>query len=180
GRKAEDEIFHVNRFNEFKEENNNYYYYEAEENSILIDKIYIITTSSTASASEVIINSLKPFLDVKLIGSQTHGKPVGMRVFEYMAKDPVDNNRTWVVAPITFKGVNALGEGEYFNGFPIDGNAIDDLSKDWGDTTEASLSQAINYIKTGSFKDEPVLKSKFSEFEDEKVFVGFRREIGAF
>ena len=49
-------------------------------NSVQLDKLVIITTSSTASASELVISGLMPYLNMKLIGSKTHGKPVGMQI----------------------------------------------------------------------------------------------------
>ena len=38
------------------------------------NRIYILTSQSTASSSEVVINSLNPFMDVILIGELTEGK----------------------------------------------------------------------------------------------------------
>lgn len=43
-------------------------------NSLNLNKIYILTTSNTASASEMIINSLKPYIEVVLIGTNSTGK----------------------------------------------------------------------------------------------------------
>jgi len=39
-----------------------------------IKKIYAIITSNTASASEAVITGLKPYLDIEIIGQQSHGK----------------------------------------------------------------------------------------------------------
>ena len=44
------------------------------------NRIYILTSQSTASSSEVVINSLNPFMDVTLIGELTEGKNVGMEM----------------------------------------------------------------------------------------------------
>ena len=43
-------------------------------NSVGLSKVYVITTGSSASASEMVINSLKPYIDVVQIGTNTNGK----------------------------------------------------------------------------------------------------------
>jgi carboxyl-terminal processing protease len=111
--------------------------------SLNLDDIYFIVGRGTASASELLINNLKPYMNVKLIGpTPTHGKPVGF--FPIPVSD-------WYIFPVSFKTVNKNGEGNYYNGFPVDGQVADGLDKDWGDTNESSLASAINNITTGSY-----------------------------
>lgn len=107
-----------------------------------LSRIFFITTSSSASASELLINNLKPYLDVKTIGSTTHGKPVGMYGFEVM---------DYVIGPVAFKTVNAKNEGDYYDGIPVDAAVADGLDKNWGNPLENCLATALNYIQTGSF-----------------------------
>ncbi len=114
----------------------------AKTGSLNLSRIFFITTSSSASASELLINNLKPYLDVKLIGSATHGKPVGMYGFEVM---------DYVIAPIAFKTVNAKNVGDYYDGLAVDATVADGLDKNWGNPLENCLSTALNYIQTGSF-----------------------------
>lgn len=110
--------------------------------SLNLSRIFFITTSSSASASELLINNLKPYLDVKLIGNATHGKPVGMYGFEVM---------DYVIAPIAFKTVNAKNVGDYYSGLAVDASVADGLDKNWGDPLENCLAAALGYIQTGSF-----------------------------
>ena len=106
--------------------------------------ILFIVTPSTASASELLINNLKPFMDVKIIGpANTDGKPVGF--FPIPAGD-------WYVFPISFRSTNSANNGGYFNGFTPDAQVADGLDKNWGDPAEASLAKAIKYITTGTFR----------------------------
>lgn len=42
--------------------------------NIGLNKIYALMTSGSASASESLIGGLKPYIDVEIIGQQTHGK----------------------------------------------------------------------------------------------------------
>lgn len=107
-------------------------------------KVYILTSSRTASASELIINALKPFMDVILIGSTTYGKNVGsISLFE--EDDP---RNVWGMQPIVVKVYNSLDESEYGNGFVPD--IIHEDNSLWlrplGDPDEALLSQAIGQI----------------------------------
>jgi hypothetical protein len=110
--------------------------------SLNLSRIFFITSAASASASELLINNLKPYLDVKLIGKATHGKPVGMYGFEVM---------DYVIAPIAFKTVNAKNVGDYYSGLAVDAAVADGLDKNWGDPLENCLASALGYIQTGSF-----------------------------
>lgn len=46
-----------------------------------LQRLFVLTGSTTASASELIINSLRSYLDVRVIGKQTFGKTVGMTIY---------------------------------------------------------------------------------------------------
>ncbi|HYF31418.1 MAG TPA: S41 family peptidase [Chitinophagaceae bacterium] len=108
------------------------------------EHIYFIVSNNTASASELLINNLKPHMDVKLVGpSKTYGKPVGY--FPYPVGD-------WYVFPVSFRSTNSTGQGNYFDGMALDNTVADGLDKDWGDINEASLASVLKHISTGSFR----------------------------
>jgi len=112
-----------------------------------LSRIFFIVSSSSASASELVINNLKPVLDVKLIGrNDTHGKPVGFFAI------PVGD---WYIFPVSSKTVNRNGESNYYNGFSPESKVADGIDKNWGDITETSLASAIKYITTGAFRLMP-------------------------
>ncbi len=118
--------------------------------NVQLSKVYFIVGRGTASASELLINNLKPYMDVRLIGnSNTHGKPVG-----YF---PITNG-DWYVFPVSFKTVNKNGEGNYYGGFAPNALVADGLDKDWGDPEEASLASAIRNINGGNYRGntEPI------------------------
>jgi len=120
-------------------------YFKDNNNSIVLPRVVFITTSSTASASELVINALKPYIDVKLVGSTTHGKPVGMYTFEF-----TDPSIDWVIVPVCFSIRNANNEGDYFDGIPFDIEADDDVFTPFGEVTESSLNSALNYLGVGT------------------------------
>lgn len=110
--------------------------------SLNLSRVYFIVTGSTASASELTINSLKPVMDVKLIGSKTYGKPVGFF--------PIKIDKVDMYIP-EFETKNQTGSGGYFAGMAVDKAANEDLTKAWGDESETLFSYALLYAKTGSF-----------------------------
>ncbi len=114
-------------------------------NALNLSRIFIIASDHTASASELVINNLKPFLDVKLVGPayHTYGKPVGF--FNIPVGD-------WYIFPVSFRSINNAGTSNYFNGFTIDKPVNDGVNRNWGDPTESCLAAALKYITTGSFR----------------------------
>jgi C-terminal processing protease CtpA/Prc len=108
-------------------------------NNLGIKRVFFITSLETASASEALINSLEAIMDVKLIGSQTHGKPFGFFAI------PIGDN---YIFPIAFKNVNADGYGDYYDGLPVDIKVEDDLTHDFGDAEESCLKTVLHFIKT--------------------------------
>jgi carboxyl-terminal processing protease len=123
--------------------------------SLNLPRIFFIVSKNTASASELLINNLKPYMDVKLIGpDNTYGKPVG-----YFPIEVGD----WYIFPVSFRSKNKDGEGNYFNGLTVNSQVSDGLNKDWGDLQEACLARAVRYITTGSFQ------GRIEAREEEKV-----------
>ncbi len=112
-----------------------------------LKRVFVLTSGSTCSASESVINSLSPFVQVVRIGSTTCGKPYG---FSYK-----DNCGTSYAA-MQFKGVNALGYGDYADGFAPSCPVADDLTHQRGDPAELMLGGALTFMRTGAC---PVPKS---------------------
>jgi hypothetical protein len=118
------------------------YTFQENEMNLGLDRVFFITTEFTASASELVINCLEPYMDVYLIGSPTHGKPVGMYGFLF---------HEWLLYPITVSLKNAEGFGDFYDGLPVDYAAGEALDKDWGDETDPNIAQALYFIENGSF-----------------------------
>jgi carboxyl-terminal processing protease len=111
--------------------------------SLNVNNIFFVVTDNTASASELLINNLKPYMNVKLVGPEaTYGKPVGFYPI------PVGD---WYVFPVSFRSTNGQNEGNYFDGIAVDQQVGDGLDKDWGDRQETALASVLSYIGTGSF-----------------------------
>jgi carboxyl-terminal processing protease len=109
-----------------------------------LNRVFFIVTGSTASASELLINNLKPYMSVKIVGDTTYGKPVGFF--------PIDIASKYSIYPISFRTINSAGNADYYNGFAPDQLTADGVNKDWGDVTEPSLAAVLKYLNTGSFR----------------------------
>ena len=108
-----------------------------------LSRVFFIVSGSSASASELIINNLKPYMEVKLIGDTTYGKPVGFF--------PIEISK-YAIYPISFRTINSAGNADYYSGFAPDKLTNDGVNKNWGDVTEPSLAAALKYISTGAFR----------------------------
>ena len=88
-----------------------------------LTKVYILTSNNTASASELVINGLKPHITVVQIGDKTVGKNVGS-VTLYDSPTFGTQNRNpkhrYAMQPIVLKIVNSDGFGDYYNGLQPD------------------------------------------------------------
>ena len=137
------------------------------ESPLGLDRVVFITTRSSASASEVVINSLKPYVNVTIVGDTTHGKPAGMNIWGYPfpSNSNPDPDYEYVFAPITFEYVNSTGEGRFYEGMIPDILAADDITRDFGDPQEASLAAAIGFLQgTKAKSSSPPRRSRvFSE-----------------
>jgi hypothetical protein len=120
--------------------------------SLNIDRLFILTTKGSASASEVILNGLKPLMTVVHVGSTTYGKPNGMYVLPY----PEGNYTSpqYVFLPICFFSVNSVGYGHYLNGIIPDHFRPDDLYHDFG-LNDDWVKAVLQYVKTGTFPPLP-------------------------
>jgi C-terminal processing protease CtpA/Prc len=108
------------------------------------NKVYVLTSTRTASASELIINGLKPYMDVFIIGDKTTGKNVGSVPFE----DDKNPTNKYGMLPIVSRSFNSLDQSEYTNGFlpNIEAKESSERLKPLGDINELLLRKAIEQI----------------------------------
>lgn len=93
-------------------------------NSLGIDRVYVLTDYGTASASEVLINGLEPYMQVVLIGGQTVGKDQGSYTLydapaPYLDESKANPDHKIAIQPIVLKVVNTNGR-DYPDGFMPD------------------------------------------------------------
>jgi len=133
-------------------------------NGFGLDRIFFIGTVNTASASELIIKGVEPFIGSVMAGSPTHGKPVGMYAI------PISD---YVTLPVAFKYTNKNHDGDFYNGIPPTLPANDDITRDFGDPEESSLKAILNYIETGTIPSKSTKSTSFSsQYIDRKGPIG--------
>ncbi|HAL53483.1 MAG TPA: hypothetical protein DCP78_15020 [Sphingobacterium sp.] len=104
-----------------------------------LTKVYFLVSEGTASAAEMLINVLKPYLQVQLIasGTRTYGKPVGF--FEQQVQNKVS---FW---PVSFLLKHSAGFSDYWDGLVPDKRNIEDyVFVDGEDKKETMLATALN------------------------------------
>ena len=115
--------------------------FENKPHRLRLDRLIVVTTRASASASELVINALRPFMPVVVIGGTTYGKPVGQYGIAFCDK---------LLAPVSFALRNADGNGDFFDGFAPDCEAPDDANYQLGDPEEGSLKEALRFATTGA------------------------------
>ncbi|KAF2514309.1 S41 family peptidase [Flavobacterium foetidum] len=151
-------------------------------NSLNLGTIYIITTASTASASELIINGLKPYINVVQIGETTIGKNVGsFTVYDsdtYITKEGINRNHKYAMQPLVFKIANAQNFGDYQQGLSPTYEQYEKVATYGvlGDPTEPLLSLAISKITGSAAKRVPDVSDEPNSpyFTDSKILNGLR------
>jgi len=126
-----------------------------------LDKMYVLTGTGTASASELTITGLKPYMDVATIGESTYGKYTASITFkpEDFLKDERGNGyydnpseykdfENWGLQPIVLRYANSQGDTDFKDGFAPDISVEDDLfaGVPLGDKQEPLLKAAIEEI----------------------------------
>lgn len=142
-------------------------------NSLNLSKIYILTTKSTASASELILNSLKPYIDVVQIGATTTGKNVGSITLydsDDFTKQNVNPDHRYAMQPIVLKVVDKNGFGDYAQG--ISPTSQNTLAEDignlgiLGNATEPYLAKVLDLISNGGKHTIPKTFKVFNEVQE--------------
>ncbi|OBX22311.1 MULTISPECIES: S41 family peptidase [Bizionia] len=132
-------------------------------NILNLNKVYVLTTKRSASASELVINSLDPYIDVIHIGTETAGK-FQASITLYDAPDfrraNANPSHLYAMQPLVLKSLNAVGNTDYSQGlFP----AISQPENygnmgTLGSETEPLLATALQLILDGGRMSFPNIK----------------------
>ena len=129
-------------FNTIRSFNNTTFNFADSNYSIGATQAVVIIDAGSCSASELVINMLKPYADVTIIGDQAScGKPYGME-------------RTQIcdgyLFPVTLKFTNADNEADYIDGFSPDCFVEDNNEYNWGDVNDPQINEALHILNGGS------------------------------
>ncbi|MFC3713314.1 S41 family peptidase [Sphingoaurantiacus capsulatus] len=145
GNRASSEVFSSFVYRPEKSSNNSTHRFVAQPESVSPTRIAFITTGASASASEVVINGMLPYLgdNLGMIGANSFGKPVGQVAIDRSACD----DRLRVVA---FSSRNSANSDAYYDGLASTVRrtcrATDDLTRPLGDAQESSVRQALDFL----------------------------------
>ncbi len=118
------------------------YTYSTPSSPLGLTRVYVLTGQRTCSASELVINGLKPFVNVVQIGSTSCGKPVGFV--------PLDNQCGSTISAVNFESQNALGAGRYWTGLVPTCPVTETWNQALGDPTEVLTAAALSHVDTGA------------------------------
>jgi len=148
-----------------------------------LTKIYIITTDGTASASELVINGLAPYISVVQVGETTVGKNVGsVTLYDSpsFGKTNRNPNHKYAMQPLVLKIVNSVDFGEYTDGLPPTYEQLEYINNMGvlGDPSEPLLNLTISKI-TGSTakKIQQDRTQTLRTFTDVKAMNGIRNQM---
>ncbi|SFV50824.1 Carboxyl-terminal protease [hydrothermal vent metagenome] len=170
GEDRDESLFERLEFNDKYTKLNSTINFTKEKNRLNLDRVFIISTDKTCSASEMIINGLRPYMDVHLIGSTTCGKPIGMRGKDFCGKH---------LSPIEFKLLNADGYGDYFDGITPTCSVSDDIFHSFGDRDESMLKETLFFIENSICSSVNKRYKMQKKSTKDSFFNGFWREIDA-
>lgn len=143
-----------------------------------LSKVYILTGSGTASASELSICGLEPYMDLVLIGDTTYGKYTASFTITpqdwYSNESEYSGFKNWGLQPIVIRFANSQGLTNFKDGFAPDFLVADELLPAYplGELSEPLLRKAVENI-TGEIITTP--KKAAIPFEFEVEFRGFSK-----
>ena len=155
-----------------------YYRFSKLPTNIDMQKVYFLTTNGTASASELVITGLDPYMEVVQVGDSTYGKYAGAWIIS-------DDDEKWAVIPIIMKYANKNGFTDFEDGLIPDQVMDDDLifAVPFGDTADPMIKAAINHIagKTTvvsmATRAQSDIASKFKKITPENKEMNLRRNL---
>ncbi|MGJ8738181.1 S41 family peptidase [Zobellia laminariae] len=151
-------------------------------NTLNLKKVYILTTSGTASASELIINGLRPYMDIVQIGETTRGKnefSVTMvddrgnnYIYSAERASKINSKNKWAIQPLLGRNENAEGFSEFTSGLLPDEPLQEDITNMGvlGDLKEPYLAKAIELITGSSAKGSQKVNLPIETMTNSKMF----------
>jgi C-terminal processing protease CtpA/Prc len=122
-------------------------------NSLNLTKAYVLTTKRSASASELVINGLNPYINMMQVGDTTTGKyQASFLLYDAPApnfsKSQANPGHTYAMLPLVFKTSNVLGFTDYAEGLFPDIQLKENYTNlgVLGDVNEPLLAAALNDI----------------------------------
>jgi C-terminal processing protease CtpA/Prc len=147
-------------------------------NSLNLNKVYILAQGSSASASELVINALEPYVNVVHIGDTTRGKnEFSITLYDNPdcaflppnsnCNGNINPNHTWAMQPLVGRNENADGFFDYTSGLVPDIFLEESLSNlgILGQQDEPLLARAIQHLTGNGRAGETIIENKIELFD---------------
>src|SRR5690606_39092209 len=133
-------------------------------NSLNLNRVFVLATDGSASASELVMNGLAPYVDVIHIGETTRGKnefsitlvddPGGAFVYNKNREGSINKKNSWGLQPLVGRNENADGFYDYTTGLVPQIDLGEDLTNlgVLGEMDEPLLARALQEISGGMAK----------------------------
>jgi len=152
-------------------------------NSLNLNRVFFITTGSSASASELVMNSLSPYIDVKSVGVTTLGKVRGS-ITIYDSDDflrdgaNLNQDHTWALQPLVVEIQNS-NDSNQPNGITPTVSLREDYGNlgVLGDRSDPLLDRTIILITTGNRAQQPTSTQNFDEISNSQINKPFRNNM---
>jgi len=127
-------------------------------NELNLSRVIVITSGATASASELVINGLVPYIEVIQVGTTTVGKnefsntfvddPENGNFYSPDREDNINPDSQWGLQPLLGRSENADGFSDYTAGLTPDFELEEDIANlgTLGDPSEPLLALALSRI----------------------------------
>ncbi len=116
-----------------------------------LSTLYVLTSSSTVGVGEIMVNCLRPYMDVVLIGQTTTGQTVHKESF-------INTEFSWRLSPVVAFVYNANGTADYSSGLKPDYSLTPTSYLQYflplGNAEELLLRQALTLIKGGEEEED--------------------------
>ncbi len=122
-------------------------------NTLGLSKVHVITTSSSASASELVIAALEPYVDVIQVGDDTAGKfQASITLYDSsdFGRSGANPAHRYALQPLVLRSINSAGFTDYFDGLVPDISLREDFENlgILGDINEPLLAACLQDIMT--------------------------------
>ena len=141
GARAGGGLFAALKFSDKQQSKNSNYAFTQPSSGLNLTRVFILSGQRTCSASELLINGLKPFVDVVQIGGTSCGKPVGFVPSSQCGS---------TFNAVNFEVNNANGIGRYWDGLTPSCKVADQFTLPLGDANESLVAAARQYADTGA------------------------------
>jgi len=150
-------------------------------NTLNLNRVFVLATDDSASASELVMNGLAPYIDVIHIGETTRGKnefsitlvddSENSYLYASDREGNINSQNSWGLQPLVGRNENADGFFDYTAGLVPDIELSEDLTNlgVLGDVNEPLLARALQEISGGSAKIDFTVKMPAEHFTSSRL-----------